>query len=46
MRWRIVRHYFDDEPAAARYYETVRDNIGAIIVLRPERVVLSGFSDT
>ena len=46
LRWRIVRHYFDDEPAAARYYETVKDNVGAIIVLRPERVVLSGFSDS
>ncbi len=44
IRRRIVGHYFDDEAAAERYYETVRDNVGAIISLRPERVVLSGFS--
>ena len=46
LRWRIVNHYFDDEAAAARYYETVKDNVGAIIVLRPEQVVLGGFADT
>ena len=46
IRWRIIRHYFDDEAAAARYYETVKDNVGAIIVLRPERIVLSGFTGT
>ena len=45
IRWQIVRHYFEDEAAATRYYETVKDNVGAIIVLRPERVVLSGFAD-
>ena len=45
LRWRIVRQYYRDEAVAARYYETIKDNVGVIIVLRPARIVLSGFSD-
>lgn len=43
LRWRIVRHYSSDEAEAKRYHETVRDNVGVIILLRPQRVVLGGF---
>ena len=43
LRWRIVRHYYADESEAERYYETIRNTTGAIIALRPERMVVSGF---
>jgi PPOX class probable F420-dependent enzyme len=45
LRWRIVRQYYSDEDTAARYYGTIKDNVGVIIALRPERIVLSGFPD-
>ena len=43
LRWRIVKHYYADESEAERYYETIRNTTGAIIALRPERMVVSGF---
>ena len=43
LRWQIVRHYYADETEAKSYYETVQDTVGAIISLRAERMVLSGF---
>ena len=43
LRWRIVRQYYADEKEAELYYESLRDAIGVIITLRPERTVLSGF---
>jgi PPOX class probable F420-dependent enzyme len=46
LRWKIVRHYYADETEAERYYETVRDTEGAIIALRADRTVLSGFGRT
>ena len=45
LRWKIVRQYYRNEAAAARYYETLKEAVGVIIVLRPARIVLSGFSD-
>lgn len=46
LRWRIVRHYYADESEAERYYETVRDTVGVIITLRPERIVSVGFGQS
>jgi len=43
LRRRIVGHYYADETEAERYYETVRDSVGVIITLRPERIVSVGF---
>ena len=43
LRWRIVRQYYADEAEASRYYESVRDTVGVIITLRPERTVAIGF---
>ncbi|MYC96122.1 MAG: PPOX class F420-dependent oxidoreductase [Caldilineaceae bacterium SB0661_bin_32] len=46
LRWRIVRHYYADEATAARYYETVKDTVGVIVTLRPERIVSMGFGQS
>ncbi len=46
LRWRIVRHYYDDEAEAAHYYETVKDTVGVIVTLRPERIVSMGFGSS
>ena len=43
LRWQIVRHYYADESEAERYFETVRNTVGVIITLRPERIVSVGF---
>ena len=45
LRSKIVRQYYRDEAAAARYDEMLKDAVGVIIVLRPARIVLSGFPD-
>ena len=45
LRWRIVKQYHSDEAAAARYNELLKDSVGVIIALRPERIVLGGFPD-
>ncbi|MDE0462705.1 MAG: PPOX class F420-dependent oxidoreductase [Caldilineaceae bacterium] len=46
LRWRIVRHYYADEAEAAHYYETVKDTVGVIVTLRPERIVSMGFGQS
>jgi PPOX class probable F420-dependent enzyme len=46
LRWQIVRQYYADETEAEHYYETIRDAVGVIISLQPERMVLSGFGET
>jgi len=46
LRWRIVRHYYADEATAAAYYETVKDTVGVIVTLRPERIVSMGFGQS
>ena len=44
LRWQIIQRYYTDrEAAAAAYYELERTHPGAIIVLKPGRVVMSGF---
>lgn len=46
LRRRIIRHYHADQEQAERYYETIQDTVSAIITLRPERIVASGFGST
>ncbi len=43
LRRRIIGHYYADQAAADRYYESMKNDPGVIIVLKPERIVLSGF---
>ena len=43
LRRRIIGHYHDDEASAQRYYDRVKVNPAAVIVLKPDKVVVQGF---
>ena len=44
LRRRIIGHYQPDEASARRYYESVKDNPAAIIVLKPDKTIAHGFN--
>lgn len=44
IHWQIVRQYHRSEDEALRYNELMKDAVGVIIVLQPERIISSGFS--
>lgn len=44
MRWRIIRRYYDTEAEAQQYYESVRAEPSALIVVTPERVITQDFN--
>ncbi|MBX3012455.1 MAG: PPOX class F420-dependent oxidoreductase [Caldilineaceae bacterium] len=44
MRWRIIRHYYDDEADARRYYESMRDFTSVLLVVTPEKITSQDFT--
>lgn len=44
VRRQIVDHYYADQASADRYYESLKNSLGVIIILKPQRIVSSGFS--
>ena len=44
MRWRIIRRYHTDEPAARRYAESTRNQPHVLLVVTPERVISQDFN--
>lgn len=45
LRRQIIDHYYADQTSADRYYESLKNSPGVIIILKPQRIVSSGFSE-
>ena len=44
-RWRIIRHYYERESEARKYFESIQDTQSALVVMTPTRIVSQDFRD-
>ncbi|MDQ7010373.1 MAG: PPOX class F420-dependent oxidoreductase [Mariprofundaceae bacterium] len=44
MRWRIIRHYYEDEAAARQYAEPTQHLQSVLLIVTPEKIITQDFN--
>ena len=44
MRWRIIRHYYEDEETARQYAESTQHLQSVLLIVTPEKIISQDFN--